>query len=97
MVGSISPDKTMATVGGDEILVEDFSSPIHSWATMNDPVMGGESRSSFVVEEGVVRFAGTCEIVGFLDAPGFVTLQTGRRGAEHFPVLVLCPEVVDEK
>ena len=60
---------------------------------MNDPVMGGESRSSFVVEEGVVRFAGTCEIVGFLDAPGFVTLQT------EFPrrVLVLCPEVVDEK
>ena len=70
----------MVAAEGDEIMIEDFSSPTHTWATMNDPVMGGKSRSSFVVEEGVARFAGTCEVVGFLDAPGFVTLQTGRHG-----------------
>ena len=53
-------------------------------------VMGGKSSSSFVIEDGVARFTGTCAIVDSLNAPGFVTLQTGRREAEHFPDVSSC-------
>merc|ERR1740130_859625 len=44
---------------------------------MNDPVMGGKSKSSLVIEDGVATFEGTCAIVPFLHAPGFITMVTG--------------------
>lgn len=44
---------------------------------MNDPVMGGKSKSSLVIENGVATFEGTCAIVPFLHAPGFITMVTG--------------------
>ncbi|OEU17957.1 hypothetical protein FRACYDRAFT_238388 [Fragilariopsis cylindrus CCMP1102] len=62
----------------NSILIEDFSDgPINKWTTMNDPVMGGKSKSSLVIENGVATFEGTCAIVPFLHAPGFITMVTG--------------------
>merc|ERR1740117_1988907 len=39
--------------------------------------MGGKSKSSLVIENGVAIFEGTCAIVPFLHAPGFITMVTG--------------------
>ena len=39
--------------------------------------MGGKSKSSLVIEKGVATFEGTCAIVPFLHAPGFITMVTG--------------------
>jgi len=43
--------------------------------TVNDPVMGGQSTSSFHVEKNVGVWEGEVKIVPFLKAPGFCTLQ----------------------
>mmetsp|Transcript_6518 Transcript_6518/g.15493 ORF Transcript_6518/g.15493 Transcript_6518/m.15493 type:complete len:563 (+) Transcript_6518:54-1742(+) len=61
----------------DAIVIEDFSNPTLDWRTMNDPVMGGQSVSSLSIEGGVASFDGTCAIVPFLHAPGFITMTTG--------------------
>lgn len=61
------------------IKIEDFSSgPINTWTTMNDPVMGGRSYSSLKIENGVASFEGKCAIVPSLNAPGFITMVTGK-------------------
>jgi len=39
--------------------------------------MGGKSTSSVSVGEGMASFEGTCAIVPFLRAPGFITMTTG--------------------
>jgi len=72
----------------DAITIEDFSSsksspPINTWRTMNDPVMGGRSKSSVTIEDGFASFKGTCAIVPFLHAPGFITMTTGAHGIFH--------------
>eukprot|EP00536_Pseudo-nitzschia_multiseries_P015361 jgi/Psemu1/327873/estExt_fgenesh1_pg.C_8680004 len=69
------------TDGVDSITIEDFSDPVHEWRTMNDPVMGGKSKSSVTVHDGMASFEGTCAVVPFLHAPGFITMTTG----EHHP------------
>jgi len=61
----------------DSITIENFSNPTHEWRTMNDPVMGGRSESSVTIHDGMASFEGTCAIVPFLHAPGFITLTTG--------------------
>ncbi len=61
----------------DDIVIEDFENPTHEWRTMNDPVMGGRSKSSVSVDDGLAKFEGTCAIVPFLRAPGFITMVTG--------------------
>jgi len=43
--------------------------------TVNDPVMGGQSASSFHVDNKVGVWEGEVKIVPFLKAPGFCTLQ----------------------
>jgi hypothetical protein len=68
-----NPEETAS----DTIPIEDFSNPIHEWRTMNDPVMGGQSTSSVSVGDGMASFEGTCAIVPFLRAPGFITMTTG--------------------
>lgn len=81
------------TAAEDEIVIEDFSSPVHKWATMNDPVMGGQSSSSLDISDGVANFSGNCAIVPFLKAPGFVTVQTGGYGQSsegNFPDVSSC-------
>jgi hypothetical protein len=70
------PNQGDAEFGENEILIEDFSNPVHPWRTMNDPVMGGKSTSSLDIHDGMASFDGTCAIVPFLKAPGFVTMTT---------------------
>merc|ERR1711998_420576 len=48
----------------------------HTWKTESDPVMGGQSDSTFVVKGGYGVYAGTCRIVPSLRAPGFTIALT---------------------
>jgi hypothetical protein len=58
------------------------------WETVNDPVMGGVSKSSFSVEGKVGVWKGDVKIVPFLKAPGFCTLRApGFRKTAKFPDL----------
>lgn len=50
----------------------------YTWRAMNDPVMGGQSHSSFKVEDSEGHFQGTCAVVPFLKAPGFCKVGTQR-------------------
>lgn len=58
------------------IAVFDGSSPI-TWRTENDPVMGGQSVSTFTIDKAdkVGKWVGQVRIVPFLRAPGFCTLR----------------------
>jgi hypothetical protein len=47
-----------------------------TWATVNDPVMGGASVSTFEQQGTVGVWAGEVKVVPFLHAPGFCTLRT---------------------
>jgi len=60
---------TLATFDGAE-------GTTYSWRDTNDPVMGGQSHSSFEVEGSEGHFKGTCAIVPFLKAPGFCKATT---------------------
>lgn len=70
-----------ATLSADVPLVSFASdadpSLTHKWTALNDPVMGGQSTSSVVVENNVLNFTGTCAIVPSLKAPGFITAVAG--------------------
>merc|ERR1712196_473949 len=48
------------------------------WRDLNDPVMGGLSKSTFTVDKsaGIATFEGTVEIVPSLKAPGFCVAET---------------------
>ena len=48
----------------------DGSATDRKWHVTNDPVMGGQSKSTFAVKDGVGMFSGTCAVVPFLKAPG---------------------------
>merc|ERR1711937_293067 len=64
---------------GDSIPLVSFSgtgSKAHTWKANNDPVMGGQSYSTVVIEHGVLNFTGACKIVPKLKAPGFITAVT---------------------
>jgi hypothetical protein len=65
-------------VDATEILLEDFSNPLHVWKEMNDPIMGGRSTGTFSIEEdrGVGVFTGAVKDVPFLQAPGFIQVRT---------------------
>ena len=54
----------------------DGSATDRKWHVTNDPVMGGQSKSTFAVEAGVGKFSGTCAVVPFLKAPGFCNIGT---------------------
>lgn len=59
-----------------------------NWATVNDPVMGGQSRSNLTVDaaRGVAVWKGDVKIVPFLGAPGFCNIQAPPLGrVESFP------------
>ena len=47
----------------------DGSATDHKWHVTNDPVMGGQSKSTFAVEDGVGKFSGKCAVVPFLKEP----------------------------
>ena len=54
----------------------DKATTSHTWQVMNDPVMGGQSHSTFAQEGGIGNFTGLCAIVPFLKAPGFCKIGT---------------------
>lgn len=60
-----------------EILLLDFMGQddkvTHTFKTMNDPVMGGQSYSAVAIENKALHFTGECKIVPSLKAPGFIT------------------------
>jgi hypothetical protein len=60
----------------DEIVLESFDAAVHTWNAQNDPVMGGQSTSTFTIQDGVGTLNGTCAIVPKLSAPGFITART---------------------
>jgi len=75
------------------IVVENFQSPTNEWKTLNDPVMGGQSYSNLVIEDGIAKFTGKCAIVPSLQAPGFITMETGSQFSEQaskFPDISTC-------
>jgi len=75
------------------IVVEDFRWPDNTWTTLNDPVMGGKSYSSVKIADGIASFTGKCAIVPSLQAPGFITMETGNSFTETaavFPDISTC-------
>jgi len=48
----------------------------HSWRTESDPVMGGQSQSTFETKDGYGLYSGICRIVPSLKAPGFTIALT---------------------
>lgn len=54
--------------------------------------MGGKSYSAVEIQDGVAHFTGTCAIVPFLKAPGFITMVTGgwRQPPGIFPDVSSC-------
>merc|ERR1719421_1820605 len=62
----------------------------YPWETVNDPVMGGQSDSTFKMDKanGVGVWDGEVKIVPFLKAPGFCNLQApGLMKKAKFPDL----------
>jgi hypothetical protein len=70
--------KTVDDTATGEIMLEDFSNPVHVWSEMNDPVMGGRSTGTFTVDakSGTATFIGQVKDVPFLKAPGFIQVRT---------------------
>ena len=54
------------------------------WQLTNDPVMGGQSTSTFVEQDKLGVFNGTCAIVPSLKAPGFAKITTERAEPHSF-------------
>ena len=70
--------KTLATFDG-------ASGTTFDWEAVNDPVMGGQSESTFTVDKANAKavWDGEVKIVPFLHAPGFCTART--KGTQSFP------------
>lgn len=60
----------------DVIIIEDFAHPTHQWKAKNDTVMRGKSTSTVTIQDGLGIFDGEVVDVPFLQAPGFVTMET---------------------
>lgn len=58
------------------VLLESFQDPQHEWVAMNDPVMGGKSKGTISIRDGKAHFQGQVAIVPYLQAPGFITIQS---------------------
>jgi len=82
--GDREPPKRM---DNGDIRIESFSDPQHSWFSLNDPVMGGNSSASVVIQNDAAIFDGEVVDVPFLSAPGFIKMET--RGGE-FPDVSHC-------
>ncbi len=74
-------------VGASKVLAtfDGATGTTFNWEAVNDPVMGGQSNSTFTVDSvnKVGNWAGTVRIVPFLKAPGFCTVRT--KDATSFP------------
>jgi hypothetical protein len=58
------------------IMIEDFASPTHQWKLAGDSVMGGKSTGTVEIQDGLGVFDGQVVDVPFLQAPGFITMET---------------------
>jgi len=65
-----------AANASDDILLESFHDPSHHWQQMNDPVMGGRSTGTFIIDNGIGIFDGEVVDVPFLQAPGFIKVAS---------------------
>jgi hypothetical protein len=81
-VPAVSKTVTIATFDGAEETTLPFQ-------TVNDPVMGGQSTSSFSVSDDKGIFEGEVKVVTFLGSPGFCNLEAPgyRQEAVKFPDL----------
>ena len=70
------------------IVIESFAQPSHSWQAKNDPVMGGRSKATVSIENGLALFDGDVVDVPFLQAPGFITMET--RDSKAYPDVSSC-------
>uniref|UniRef100_A0A7S3QB97 NADH:ubiquinone oxidoreductase intermediate-associated protein 30 domain-containing protein n=1 Tax=Chaetoceros debilis TaxID=122233 RepID=A0A7S3QB97_9STRA len=82
-VGNITPE----ILDNGDIRIESWPDPRHAWFALNDPVMGGQSTSTVDVKDDVAVFTGEVVDVPFLQAPGFIKMET--RGGE-FPDVSHC-------
>lgn len=80
-----------SALGRKDVTIDSFDPASHTWMSVNDPVMGGQSSGSFTVRsaDGVGVFAGEVRTVPSLDAPGFIAARTPRTGS-WFPDLRTC-------
>jgi hypothetical protein len=65
---AVSTASTARTASPVQLIAFDASS---TWRHTDDPVMGRQSKSTYVQSGGVGSFNGTCAIVPSLNAPGF--------------------------
>lgn len=73
--------KKAAVEASQEVTLASFDaegSAKHQWSAVNDPVMGGQSVSTFTVHKAEKKavWEGEVKIVPFLKAPGFCNAQT---------------------
>ena len=61
----------------------DGSRTTRTWRKLDDPVMGGQSVSTFGVSNNAGIFNGICAIVPFLHAPGAQRHASSRQRARH--------------
>merc|ERR1719171_365252 len=85
---TFSQFKKVAYGAGGDVAIATFDgvkATAHAWAAVNDPVMGGQSTSTFAVDakRKVGVFKGEVKIVPFLKAAGFCNAQT--KGTQSFP------------
>ena len=80
---------SLAENNADRILLESFDQPLHTWEEMNDPVMGGKSRGTFTIQDGIGKFEGEVVDVPFLHAPGFIQVRT-QQSTKRYPDVSSC-------
>jgi hypothetical protein len=69
---------TTASLSNDDIDLADFDgSSDFKWTVVDDPVMGGQSKSYLDTTNNVGHWHGKVAIVPFLKSPGFCTIRTG--------------------
>lgn len=78
LVLSLAVEESPPLASESAVPLVSFTTPAttRTWSVMNDPVMGGRSKSAFSTEADHGHFAGTCAIVPFLKAPGFCKIAT---------------------
>ncbi len=74
--GSDDDDDSSPPATPDTIVVADFTDG-KPWTKTNDPVMGGKSTGTFIVEDGVGTMQGSVEVVDFLTKCKFDNGGTG--------------------
>mmetsp|Transcript_54886 Transcript_54886/g.166781 ORF Transcript_54886/g.166781 Transcript_54886/m.166781 type:complete len:410 (-) Transcript_54886:276-1505(-) len=83
-IESLAAGHARRASGHVDLATFDGAAP-HAWRSENDPVMGGQSSSSFTERDGYGEFAGSCRLVPQLRAPGFAIALTEPPLVGHFP------------